>query len=133
MEGLDVDPFFANISIEENINVRTVFENTEMVEGLPKIKFKELLSLATKESYFSLNGKLCKHVDGVAMDSPLDPTITSALLKYFERNWLQNCPSGFTSRYYHRYDDDIFVMFTRTFRSLPKLSKWLTCEHVIKN
>ena len=58
MEGLDVDPFFANISIEENINVRTVFENTEMVEGLPKIKFKGLLSLATKESYFILNGKL---------------------------------------------------------------------------
>ena len=46
------------------------------------------------------------------MGSPLGPTLASAFLVYFERNWLQNCPSDFKSYYYRRYVDDIFVLFT---------------------
>ena len=46
---------------------------------------------------------LYKQVDGVAMGSPLDPTLTNAFLVYFEKNWLQNCPSGFKPHYYRRY------------------------------
>ena len=60
MGSLDVDSLFTNIPLEETIDIctNTLFENTEKVEGLSKIEFKELLSLATKESYFSFNGKL---------------------------------------------------------------------------
>ena len=52
MGNLDVDSLFTNIPLEETINIctNTLFENTEKVEGLSKIEFKELLSLATKES-----------------------------------------------------------------------------------
>ena len=52
MENLDVDSLFTNIPLEETIVIctNTLFENTEKVEGLSKIEFKELLSLATKES-----------------------------------------------------------------------------------
>ena len=41
---------FTNIPLEETIDICpiTLFENMEKVEGLSKIKFKELLSLATK-------------------------------------------------------------------------------------
>ena len=60
----------------------------EKVEGLSKIEFKELLSLATKESYFVFNGQLYKQVDGVAMGSPLGPTLANAFLVHFEKNWL---------------------------------------------
>ena len=58
MESLDVDPLFTIIPLEETIDIctNTLFENTEKVEGLSKIEFKELLSLATKESYFIFNG-----------------------------------------------------------------------------
>ena len=56
--------------------------------GLSKIEFKELLSLATKESYFIFNGQLYKQVDGVAMGSPLCPTLANAFLVHFEKNWL---------------------------------------------
>ena len=70
--SLDVDSLFTNIPLEETIDIctNTLFENMEKVEGLSKIEFKELLSLATKESYFIFNGKLYKQVDGVAMGSP---------------------------------------------------------------
>ena len=56
MGSLDVDSLFANIPLEEIINIctNTLFENTEKAEGLSKIEFKELLTLATKESYFIL-------------------------------------------------------------------------------
>ena len=56
MGSLDVDSLFTNILLEETIDIctNTLFENTEKVEGLSKIEFKELLTLATKESYFIL-------------------------------------------------------------------------------
>ena len=60
MGSVDVDSLFTNITLEENINICTniLSENMEKVEHLSKIEFKELLSLATKESYFIFNVKL---------------------------------------------------------------------------
>ena len=78
--SLDVDSLFTNIPLEENndICIGTFFGNTKGVEGLSKIKFKELLSLATKESHFIFNGKFYKQVDGVTIGSLLDSTLTNA-------------------------------------------------------
>ena len=46
------------------------------------------------------------------MGSPLGPTLANAFLVYFEKNWLQNCPSDLKPHYYHRlFVDDIFVLF----------------------
>ena len=66
---------------------------------LSKIEFKELLLLATKESYFTFIGKLYKQVNGVAMGWPLGPTLAEAFPVHFEKNWLQNCPSDFKPYY----------------------------------
>ena len=49
------------------------------------MEFKELLSLASKESYFIFNGQFYKQVDKVAMDSTLGPTLANAFLVYFEK------------------------------------------------
>ena len=53
MGSLDVESLFTNIPLEEIIDIcaNTLFQNTERVEGLSKTEFKELLSIATKESY----------------------------------------------------------------------------------
>ena len=74
-------------------------ENADKVEDLSKIEFKELLSLATKQSFFIFNAKLYKQVDGVTMGSPLGLTLANAFLVHFEKNWLQNCPSDFKPHY----------------------------------
>ena len=60
--------FFTNMPLKDTIDIRTntLFETTEIVEGLSKIELNEPSSLATKESYFILNEKLYKRVDGVA-------------------------------------------------------------------
>ena len=64
--SLDVDSLFTNILLQETINICTnmIFENTERLEGLLKVEFKELLSLATKEFYFiSDRGSISKSME----------------------------------------------------------------------
>ena len=55
MGRLDVDSLFTNIPLEETINIccDTLFKETDIYEGYSKFEFKTLLSLASKESYFS--------------------------------------------------------------------------------
>ena len=50
------------------------------------LKFKELLSLATKESYFIFNEFLFQQIDGVAKDSPLGPTLANAFLSFYKKS-----------------------------------------------
>ena len=63
------------------------------------------------ESYFIFNGLLYKEIDGVAMGSPLGPSLTNTFLSYHEKNWLNNFPQGFKPVFYRRYVDDIFILF----------------------
>ena len=113
MASLDVDSLFTNIPLDEIINVCTepIFNESDTVEGLNKSEFKELLSLATKESYFTFTELLYKQIDGVAMGSPLGPTLANAFLCFYENKWLEQCPKKFKPVYYRRYVDDIFVLF----------------------
>ena len=88
MGSLDVDSLFTNIPLEETIDIctNTLFENMEKVEGLSKIEFKEVLSLATKESYFIFKEQLYEQVDRFATVLPLFPTLDNVFLVYFEKN-----------------------------------------------
>ena len=68
---IDVDSLFTDIPLEENIDIctDTLFENTKRVKSLWKLEVKELLFLATKESYVIFNGKHQRQVDRMAMNS----------------------------------------------------------------
>ena len=56
MGSLDVDSVFNNISHETiDIYVNQLIENTDTVEGFIKSERKQLLCLATKESFFILD------------------------------------------------------------------------------
>ena len=113
MDSLDVYSFFTNISLDETIDIciNQLFENTDTVEGFIKSELKQLLCLDKKESYFIFNSLLYKQIDGVAMGSPLGPSLANAFLSYHEKNWLNNCPQGFKPAFYRRYVDDIFKLF----------------------
>ena len=88
MGSLDVDSLFTNILLEETIDIcaNKLSKFTEKVDGLSEIEFKKVLILATKESYFIFNRKLYKQVDGVAMGSPLGPTLANVFVVHFEKN-----------------------------------------------
>ena len=56
----------------------------DVIEGINKSEFEKLLSLTTQESYFIFNDILYKQKDGVAMASPLRPTMANAFLSIYE-------------------------------------------------
>ena len=122
MGSLDVDSLFTNIPLEETINICTnlLYNNEDVIEGINKSEFKNLLSLATQESYFIFNDVLYKQKDGVAMGSPLGPTMANVFLSFYEIKWLEQCPKEFKPVFYRRYVDDIFVLF----ESAEHLSKF---------
>ena len=122
MGSLDVDSLLTNIPLEETINICTnlLYNNEDVIEGINKSEFKNLLSLATQESYFIFNDVLYKQKDGVAMGSPLGPTMANVFLSFYEIKWLEQCPKEFKPVFYRRYVDDIFVLF----ESAEHLSKF---------
>ena len=84
MGSSDVNSLFTNIPPNEtyDICINQLFEKTDTVEGFTKSELKELLCLATKESYFIFNNLLYKQMDGITMGSPLRPSLGNKLLSY---------------------------------------------------
>ena len=113
MASLDVESLFTNIPLEETINkcVNHLFYNSFYNGKLSTKDLYDLLKLATTESSFIFDNKLYKQIDGVAMGSPLGPTLANAFLCHYEKIWLNECPSQFKPVVYKRYVDDIFVLF----------------------
>ena len=72
---------------------------------------KKLLELAILDMHFLFNDILYKQVDGVAMGSPLGPTLANAFMCHWEEKWLRNCPASFKPVLYRRYVDDTFLIF----------------------
>ena len=93
MLSLDMDSYFTNIPLEETIEICTsnLFKNNNIVHGLKKIEFKDLLCLASKESCFVFNYILYKQIDGVAVGCTLGPLLANAFLAHHEQNCLASC------------------------------------------
>ena len=102
MGSLDIDSLFTNIPLEETIEIciNNLFKNEDIVHGLKKSEFKDLLSLPTKESYFIFNNILYKQIDGVAMGSPLGPSLANVFLTHHEQDWLDSSPLEYRPLYY---------------------------------
>ena len=115
MASLDVDSLFTNVPLEETINicVNELFKSNSSIHGLNKKQITEMLSLTTKESIILFDMIFYTQVDGVAMGSPLGPSLANAFLCHHETKWLNDCPEKFKPEFYKRYVDDIFVLFKR--------------------
>ena len=104
MASLDVESLFANIPLEETIKncVNDLFSNNFYSGKLSRKDLYELLKLAATESSFIFDNKLYKQIDGVAMGSPLGPTLANAFLCHYEKIWLNECLSQFKPAVYKR-------------------------------
>ena len=114
MASLDVESLFTNIPLKETLNnCINDLHNKNFYNGkLNKTELFHLLETGTSESSFIFDYLLYKQIDGVAMGSPLGPTLANAFLCHYEKEWLENCPSLFKPIVYKRYVDDLFVLFT---------------------
>ena len=72
MASLDVDSLFTNIPLDETIDIciDSLYKDDENTAKILKDVFRNLLTVATKESFFMFNNKFYKQIDGVPMGSP---------------------------------------------------------------
>ena len=113
MASFDVDSLFTNIPLDETIDicVKKLFGRKHKFKGFNKSEFRSLLQFAVKDNLILFNGKYYIQIDGVAMGSPLGPTLANIFLCHWEEIWLEKCPKQFRPLYYRRYVDDTFLLF----------------------
>ena len=130
MTSFDVDSLFTNIPLDETIDIciRKLFGRKGKFNGFSKSEFRQLLQYAVKDSLFIFNGKYYIQCDGIAMGSPLGPTLANVFLCYWEDIWLKKCSKKFAPVYYVRYVDDTFVLFTSQ-DHVNKFEKFLNSRH----
>ena len=85
----------------------------KIVSNLDRASFYKILRLFTKESFFIFDKTFSKQLDGVAMASPLDPTVANLFLCYHEKRWLDKCAEEFKPVLYRQYVDDICTLQKR--------------------
>ena len=89
MTSFDIDSLFTNLPLDETIElcVKKTFGRKKKFKGFTKNEFKTLLEFATKDALILFNGKYYEQIDGVAMGSPLGPTLANVFLCHWEEIW----------------------------------------------
>ena len=130
MASFDIDSLFTNLPLDETIDicVSKLFGKKHKFKGFSRQQFKKLLSLAVKNSFFLFNGTYYEQVDGVAMGSPLGPTLANIFLCHWEEIWIQKCPKQFKPKYYNRFMDDTFLLFSSE-DHVKKFHKYINSRH----
>ena len=131
MASFDVTSLFTQIPLKETLNIcisQLFPSGVQHVLGFTKGDLRKLLELAVYENHFLFDGILYDQADGVAMGSPLGPTLANAFLCFHESNWLADCPLDFKPIFYHRYIDDTFLVFSSPDHILP-FQQYLNQKH----
>ncbi|XP_063585791.1 uncharacterized protein LOC134763164 [Penaeus indicus] len=119
MASFDIQSLFTNIPLKETIDICTnrLFENTDNVHNFTKDQFMKLLKLSVEDSVFMFNNQLYSQTDGVAMGSPLGPTLANVFLCYHE-NYVNS-----------KHDNIHFTSEVEVNNSLPFLDIRLDHDH----
>ena len=132
--SFDVSSLFTNIPLEETIDLCTdlIFNETDILQyrdcSLDRTQFRKLLSFAVKENHFAFNGQIFDQIDGVAMGSPLGPSLANIFMSHLEQRYLTNCPSEFKPVLYRRYVDDTYCLF-RDRSHITMFLEYINCQH----
>ena len=126
MASLDVESLFINIPLDENFEnfINVLFSNNDTVHGIIKEDLKELLKFVSYKSFSIFDNKYYSQLDGVAMGSPLGPTLAKAFLCHFGKKRLSDCPQDVCPKIHRRYVNDIFVTFNQH-EQLKKLVEYM--------
>ena len=107
MASFDVSSLFTKIPVKETIEICVEAWNGN--NGLTKRALKGLLEFCTQNVRFLFNDEWYEQVDGVAMGSPLAPTLASLFLQSLEARIPRDI--DYAPKVYKRYVDDIFLIF----------------------
>ena len=81
MASFDIESLFTSIPLQETIDlfVENLFQDRTHVDNLSRESFRELLTRTKSESLILFDQEFYKQHDGVAMGSPLGPTLAKFL------------------------------------------------------
>ena len=111
MVSYDVVSLFTNVPLAETIQLVAdyVYKDKSRKHSFSKTVFINMLQKATG-GMFLYKDQLYRQVDGVAMGSPLGPTLANFFLGHIEKELFSNI--DFAPKFYARYVDDTFCIFT---------------------
>ena len=112
MCSFDVVSLFTNVPLEEVIDIcaDALYRNGNIETELTTLtedSFRKLMKLVTSDVEFSFNDVMYRQTDGVAMGSPLGPTLANIFVGYCEKK----IPDEEWPEMYSRYVDDVFSHF----------------------
>ena len=131
MASFDIKSLFTNIPLEETVCIATdnYFNITRPCRNLTPKLFKDLLLTSVQYIIFLFNGKVFFHIDDVGMGNLLGPTFANLFLCHHETNWLDKCPLHFKPKFYRRYVDDTFILFSDP-SHIPLFLNYLNSQHI---
>ena len=68
------------------------------------------MKIATQESHFQFLGIFYDQIDGVAMGSPLGPTLANIFMNHLEEQFVDQIKTKFGVLVWLRYVDDICIL-----------------------
>ena len=127
--SFDVESLFTNIPIDETINIAIdlCFGKEKKFYNFSKIQFKKLLEICTKESHFEFKGNYFNQIDGVAMGSPLAPTLANIFMHHLETKYMAKLKDLGVVEWL-RYVDDTFVLI-KSKENLEAIYSFLNSMH----
>ena len=105
-----------------------MYNDNEDQGNILKHDFRNLLNIATEETFFIFNSKYYKQVDGVAMGSPLGSALAKVFMCSFESKWLQDSLNDLKPTCFRCYIDEIFVLFSCRDHA-DKFRQYLSSKH----
>ena len=81
--SFDVSSFFTNIPLYETLDLK-----------ISRKELKELFVFSTSKINFIFDGVIYDQIDGIAMGSPLAPTLANLFMGYNEGKWLTEFGGG---------------------------------------
>ena len=112
MVSFDIELLFTNIPLQETIDlcVENLFQDGTHIDNLSKGSFCELLTRTMSKLLILFDWEFYRQHDGVAVGSPLGPTLANVFLYYYVKIWLQSCRSEFKHVIYRRYVNDTLMI-----------------------
>ena len=106
----DVCRLFTNVPLAETIEIcaNALYDGELTPPPFSRAVFVELMQTATSSVEFSFNNIMHRQIDGVAMGSPLGPSLANIFVGYHEASLFKKVNKPLM---YYRYVDDTFAVF----------------------
>ena len=102
---------FTSVPVDPALNIiRDILDKDHTLKERTVLAVNDiilLLEFCLKNTYF-FQDQFCEQVEGVAMGSPVSPTIANLYMEYLEQKALSTVPH--LPRFWHRFVDDTFVI-----------------------